>query len=95
MENLIHFCPSVDTYNVRCLNGSAHARRTENIKEVTCPLCLDKNTNSDFWFYKNGTPVNFKQNSYTKEQEEMMMSEEENKKRIMEDFHRIGNEDRI
>ena len=36
-----------------------------------------------------------RRSSYTKEQVEMMLHEEEEKKRIMEDFHRMGNEDRI
>ena len=48
-NDLIHFTPFRDSFNVRCLNGSAHARRTGDIKAVTCPICSDKKTNKNFW----------------------------------------------
>ena len=48
-NDLIHYTPFRDSFNVRCLNGSAHAKRTELFVFVTCPLCLDKNTNKEFW----------------------------------------------
>lgn len=48
--NQTHFIPLPDiTYNVRCLNGSAHIRATSNIKNVTCPLCLNKKTHKEHW----------------------------------------------
>lgn len=58
-DELIHFQPSTQTLNVRCLNGSAHTKQTMDIKHVTCPLCLNPNTNTSFWF-ENGQPRNFK-----------------------------------
>jgi hypothetical protein len=48
-QDLIHFTPFRDSFNVRCLNGSAHAKRTEIIKFVTCPICKDENANKEFW----------------------------------------------
>jgi hypothetical protein len=48
-KDIIHFTPFRDSFNVRCLNGSAHARRTEHMEFVTCLLCLNKNTNKEFW----------------------------------------------
>jgi hypothetical protein len=56
MKDLIHYMPSERSYNVRCLNGSAHVRRTNDIKVVTCPLCLDESTNVRFW-YHNGKKI--------------------------------------
>jgi hypothetical protein len=38
----IHFRPSTKTGNVKCLNGSAHVKETFDIRDVTCPKCLDK-----------------------------------------------------
>lgn len=48
----IHFRPREDNGNVRCLNGSAHIKRTTDIKHVTCKACLDKNTHKSFWDLK-------------------------------------------
>jgi hypothetical protein len=48
-QDLIHFRPFQDSWNVRCLNGSAHASRTHDIRLVTCPICKDKEANKDFW----------------------------------------------
>jgi hypothetical protein len=48
-EILIHFRPFGDNGNVRCLNGSAHARNTNDLKRVTCLKCLNPNTAKDFW----------------------------------------------
>jgi hypothetical protein len=45
----IHYRPFTSTWNVRCLNGSAHAKRTTHFEHVTCPLCLNKNTCKSFW----------------------------------------------
>jgi hypothetical protein len=44
-----HFKPFNDNGNVKCLNGSAHVWETRNIKEVTCPKCLDDNVAKSFW----------------------------------------------
>ncbi len=54
---LIHFrpisyqglIPIGGVYNVRCLNGSAHAKETFNITEVTCPLCRNPETSKNYW----------------------------------------------
>jgi len=46
---VIHFNPFKDNYNVRCLNGNAHANKTTDINNVTCPLCLNPNTGKGFW----------------------------------------------
>ena len=54
---IVHFRPFKDTYNVRCLNGSIHAKRTYDINKVTCSKCLNSNTRKNFWFdyeKKNG-----------------------------------------
>jgi hypothetical protein len=48
-DELIHFRPFRDTLQVRCLNGSYHARKTHNIDLVTCPLCKDTHTNQRWW----------------------------------------------
>lgn len=49
----VHFLPMPGkNTNVRCLNGSAHIARTSDIKEVTCPLCLDPNTKAQYWAEK-------------------------------------------
>ena len=45
----IHYQPINNYRNVRCLNGSAHIRRTTDINFVTCAKCLDKNTFKRFW----------------------------------------------
>ena len=58
-NELVHFRPSTQTYNKRCLNGSAHVMSTDRIEFVTCPLCLNPKTNVEFW-YENGMPRNFK-----------------------------------
>lgn len=51
MKELVHYLPLPGiTYNVRCLNGSAHALRTASLADVTCPLCQDPNLYYDtFW----------------------------------------------
>lgn len=41
-RDLVHFTPYQRTWNVWCLNGSAHARRTTNMDEVTCPKCRER-----------------------------------------------------
>jgi len=46
---LRHYTPFEDSFNVRCLNGSAHAHRTSHIEFVTCPLCLNPATAKEFW----------------------------------------------
>lgn len=46
---MIHFHPLPFNGNVRCLNGSAHVSYSYDIKDVTCPLCKDKNTARGFW----------------------------------------------
>jgi len=46
---IVHFRPFKDSYNVRCLNGSAHANRTYDIDRVTCSKCLNPNTAKRFW----------------------------------------------
>ena len=48
-NNIIHFRPFKDSYNVRCLNGSAHVNRTYDINRVTCTKCLNPNKNKKFW----------------------------------------------
>lgn len=45
----IHYLPSHENHNVRCLNGSAHIKRTHNINEVTCELCKNPETNKPYW----------------------------------------------
>ena len=59
----IHYTPSNQTGNVRCLNGSAHAERTNDMRFVTCPLCLKPTTNVEFWF-ENGQLRNFKKSFF-------------------------------
>ena len=49
MSDLIHYKPSEYSYNVRCLNGSAHALRTQDITRVTCKLCRSKKHNKTWW----------------------------------------------
>jgi len=51
-QDLIHFRPSSQTRNVRCLNGSAHVQTSSDINKVTCPLCKDSKTNAEFWISK-------------------------------------------
>ena len=46
---IIHFEPFRDSGNVRCLNGSAHARYSNDINRVTCTKCLNPNTAKSFW----------------------------------------------
>ena len=45
----IHFKPDSDYHNVRCLNGSAHIKRTNDLTKVTCKKCLDTKTYQRFW----------------------------------------------
>jgi len=54
----IHFRPSFRTANVKCLNGWAHVKETFDIRDVTCPKCLDKTDKDqerwwDEFFMKN------------------------------------------
>ena len=58
MSELIHYHP-YKGFGVRCLNGSAHARGTVNINEVTCPKCKDPKTASRYW-YEKMNPKKFK-----------------------------------
>jgi hypothetical protein len=44
-----HFLPIKNYSNVRCLNGSAHIKRSTDINDVTCPLCLNEETHKSFW----------------------------------------------
>lgn len=44
--------PIAGTHNVHCLNGSAHVRYSKDIKDVTCPLCLNPETCKDYWSMK-------------------------------------------
>lgn len=46
---IIHYRPLRDNGNVRCLNGSAHLHVSNTLKFVTCPLCLNSNTNKEYW----------------------------------------------
>jgi hypothetical protein len=46
---IIHFKPLRDNGNVRCLNGSAHRHVSNDLKQVTCPLCLKSDTNKEYW----------------------------------------------
>ena len=48
-KDMVHFQPFKDSFNVRCLNGSAHARRTFDKDKVTCPKCLNPETGQGFW----------------------------------------------
>ena len=48
-NDLVHYKPFRDNSNVRCLNGSAHRRYSEDLKEVTCPKCKDPKTAEGFW----------------------------------------------
>ena len=48
-KKAIHFRPSENNKNVRCLNGSAYIRRTLDINKVTCAKCLDKKHNVNYW----------------------------------------------
>ena len=45
----IHYIVVAGEFNVRCLNGSAHARRTRHIEHVTCELCLNPEHNKEHW----------------------------------------------
>lgn len=46
----VHFLPLPHiTQNVRCLNGSAHIKRTSDITLVTCELCKNPETAKAFW----------------------------------------------
>lgn len=47
--SLVHYQPLSYNSNVRCLNGSAHIRRTTDYKQVTCALCKDPRTNAAHW----------------------------------------------
>ena len=46
---ITHFRPYGSSGNVRCLNGSAHARSTNDINKVTCLKCLNPKTAEGFW----------------------------------------------
>ncbi len=74
----VHFRPSTETANVRCLNGSAHVSETFDINLVTCPLCLNPNTNVEFW-YKNGQLKSFKQRGNISFNDEQLMRNRESK----------------
>jgi hypothetical protein len=50
MSNLIHFRPSQKSNNVRCLNGSAHVQTSSDINKVTCTICRDSKSNTNFWY---------------------------------------------
>jgi len=47
-DNRTHFKPFNDNGNVKCLNGSAHAKKTTDPKKVTCEACLKSDTDN-FW----------------------------------------------
>ena len=47
--DVIHFQPFTDRHDVRCLNGSFHAKRTVDISKVTCSKCLNPETGQGFW----------------------------------------------
>jgi hypothetical protein len=36
---IVHYQDDPKNFNVKCRNGSAHVRRSTNIKAVTCELC--------------------------------------------------------
>jgi len=45
-----HFLPLPHlTGNVRCLNGSAHLKKTEDPAKVTCDLCKSAETYKEYW----------------------------------------------
>lgn len=45
----VHYRPRTDNHNVRCLNGSAHIKRTTDITKVTCEKCKDEATYREYW----------------------------------------------
>jgi hypothetical protein len=49
---IIHYQPFAFSHNVRCLNGSAHAQSSTDIKDVNCSLCLDPKTYKRHWAMK-------------------------------------------
>ncbi len=52
LNELIHYTPLPNTRNVRCLNGSAHVLSSSDLKDVTCPLCVNPFTAHSFWSEK-------------------------------------------
>jgi len=48
-DNRIHFKPFNDNRNVRCLNGSAHAKASTDFNSVTCEACRDLNNAKRYW----------------------------------------------
>lgn len=48
-----HWLPSDRTYNVRCLNGSAHINKTRDKSKVTCTKCLDIDDSAQNRFWLN------------------------------------------
>ena len=46
-QPLLHYSQAIHlaakNWNVACANGSAHVKRTTDIRHVTCALCLIKN----------------------------------------------------
>lgn len=51
-DKVVHFKPyPLTSDNVRCLNGSAHALYSTDIKEVTCKKCLDPKECQCFWIH--------------------------------------------
>lgn len=49
MSKVVHFLPFKTSWNTRCLTGSPHEKRTDNLKHVTCFKCLNPQTESLFW----------------------------------------------
>ena len=63
---VIHYEPFRDSGNVRCLNGSARARYSSDINEVTCTKCLNPKTGEKFWAKHERKHGNKYKNSYSK-----------------------------
>ena len=49
LKDTVHYRPMQGNGNVRCLNGSAHCRETDILKDVTCPKCLEGVQGNSYW----------------------------------------------
>lgn len=50
-DNKIHYqiLPEGVNFNVKCLNGGAHRKSSEDLTKVTCKKCLSNSENSEYW----------------------------------------------
>jgi hypothetical protein len=67
---------------------------TKEYAQATCDDCNRQWGNKITFEVVESSPE-ILPSGYTKEQEEQMLSAEEERRRNVEDFHRMGNEDRI